>query len=160
MRCEKFRKFLYFSKSIPTQYFKFKVLSIGPLNSEKKVVIINKGIFSICMRLSYNQPTGEYELQKVFQEGTIAAAQNYAFCKFQILRPHSLEKIILGIVLKLVIPSKVDLNAPTPVWLTIDVIGGVHVTRQAIQFEEECYHVWGTSLDPRFSRINLEECYK
>lgn len=62
----------------------------GPPKADRKVVIINKGAYTANMRLTYNQPVGDYNVELIAQHGSIVAGQSYIFCRIVLV---ILEKI-------------------------------------------------------------------
>lgn len=83
------------------------------------------------MRLNYELQVG-LEKFRVQQKGSIALNQDYAFY----------------------IPNSVNLDSAGGVYLTIDAVLGVRVFSLRIASNPDCFHLWGTTLIPQWSRMN------
>ena len=44
--------------------------------------------------------------------------------------------------------------------LVINAVAGTTVLRVGMQQDDECYHIWGTTLEPKYSKINFDSCFQ
>jgi len=93
---------------------------------DKKATVLNKGGYTAELELVYYNPT------RTVQKGTILSLQGYAFY----------------------IPGNIDYNTDPGVVLTAKAIGGKTIMSKRLTASPECFHVWGTTLNPVWSNVN------
>ena len=83
------------------------------------------------MKLSYEIQTATGK-QTVTQTGSITSGADYAFY----------------------VPFGVNYDGINGCFLEVNAVAGYQVMRTRIRSNPECFHIWGTTLNPSWSTVN------